>query len=77
MSQDAYKAGFLKRTQQAREVAGYSVAEMAQLLGIPLNTYKKYEQRSPLPHALVQRFCTVTGCSSWFLFTGEVKRDPR
>ncbi len=40
-------------------------------LGIPIERYKKYEQRSLLPHHLVARFCGLTSCDIRYLMTGH------
>lgn len=54
---------FCAATKRARKKAGYTQAQMADILDIPRNTYKGYETRSPLPHDLLMRFCAHTGTS--------------
>lgn len=54
---------FCAATKRARKKAGYSQAQMAEILGIPRSTYKGYETRSPLPHDLLMRFCAHTSTS--------------
>lgn len=48
-----------------------SQQDMATALRIPFHTYKQYENRSPLPHMHLERFCLLTGVSLWYLVTGQ------
>ena len=50
---------------------------MADILGISLASYQKYEIRSPLPHYLIEKFARVTGCSVEFLVTGKGRAFKR
>lgn len=52
---------FVQRTKELREKRGYTQAQVALALGIELERYKKYEQRSPMPHAFVPRFLLCVG----------------
>jgi len=75
----AFKVGFLKRTIRAREYADLSQAELGKLLGgMAQNKYEKYENRSLLPHALIETFCLATGVRVEWLVTGkgEMARAP-
>ena len=65
-----FAKAFVARTRLVREASGYSIEDMTRALRIPRNTYLKYEARSPLPHHLVPRFCELTHCSVWYLFSG-------
>lgn len=62
------------RTQQFREEWGGTQAQMALLLGVPVDRYRKYETRSPLPHYLVERFCIVVGCTVDELILGTPRK---
>ena len=73
--QSAYLQSLLRRTKDLREARNLSQAEAAQLIGVKLDAYKKYEQRSPLPHHLIPRFCRLVGTSEGFFLTGKNRRD--
>lgn len=66
-----YRAGLCERVKQARKGAGYKQEEIAQILGIPRETYAKYELRSPIPHNLLHAFCRATGADLYVLITGR------
>lgn len=70
----AFSKSFLERTRQLRNSRGWSQGFVADALGIPLERYKKYEQRSLLPHYLIEKFCTLHGCDVHFLITGKQQR---
>jgi len=55
------------------------IEEMAQIAGvkIKLDTYKKWETRTPLPHHLIIAFCEVTGADPYLLLTGTPFRLGR
>ena len=56
-----FKTQFCDRTKTLRERRGLTQAQVAHALGIEIDRYKKYEQRSPMPHEFVTRFCIVVG----------------
>lgn len=58
---------FIACVKSAREEY-FSKAEMATLLGLPLDIYEQYETYSLLPHHLIWRFCLVTGLDLDVLF---------
>ena len=67
-----FTAKFIERTKVARETGGFETAkDMAKALGIPVPTYRKYEERSPMPHHLIPKFCSLTSISYQQLF-GQV-----
>ena len=66
-----FRRGYTARTRQARERAGYEIADMATLLDLKLDTYQKYEARTPLPRQLVPKFCLICGVSANWLFGME------
>mgnify|MGYP006871981172 FL=1 len=51
---------------------------MADALAIPLERYKKYEQRSPLPQWLVARFALLADCeiSDLYAIDKPVRKRP-
>lgn len=50
----------IARVAETREAAGYTKKQMAQALDIEYETYRKYENRSPMPHYLIPRFALIT-----------------
>ncbi len=68
---EAYKSAFIERTKELREARGWSQQRMAQMLGIPLENYKKYEQRTILPHYLIDRFAALVGRDISYVMIGE------
>lgn len=57
---EAYRDEFVKRTKKVREDSGYSAPDIAVLLGIPYDLYRKYEKGTVMPHHLIPRFLAVT-----------------
>lgn len=58
----AAKAAYISRVKQLRIERGFTQRQMAGALQIPLERYKKYEQRSRLPPELLQPFAAIVGC---------------
>lgn len=71
----SFNISFLKRTKEAREKLRWSQTFVADALGIPFERYKKYETRSPLPHYLIVKFCTLTGTDLQFFITGKYTKQ--
>lgn len=67
-----YRKLLAQRTKALREARGLTQQEMADFLGIKWETYKKYENRSPIPHHLIPKFCTLVGTDPNYLITGQV-----
>ncbi len=71
-----YREDFLRRVISARTVAGMSredvIAGLERGTGlkIKLQTYKKWETRTLLPHHLIIPFCEVTGADPYMILTG-------
>jgi DNA-binding XRE family transcriptional regulator len=65
------RARLRRRTAELREAHGWTQNEMAAFLGIGVEAYKKYENRSVLPHHLVPVFCRLVGVSIDFFYTGR------
>lgn len=73
-----WKRKFCERTAELRDARGLTQSEMAEALGIPVERYKKYENRSPLPQWLTARFCIIAGCELADLYTVDrPMRSPR
>jgi DNA-binding transcriptional regulator YiaG len=69
--EEEYKEAFISRVKAARARHYKSVPKFAKLLGVPYETYKKYEGRSYLPHYLIERFCALTHVTITHLITGD------
>jgi transcriptional regulator with XRE-family HTH domain len=59
-----------RRTRELREGRELQQQQIADLLGVDVETYKKYETRTPLPRYLIPRFARLVGASISFLMTG-------
>jgi DNA-binding XRE family transcriptional regulator len=70
-SASGYNQEFIGRTKQARERSGFTTSQMAQLLNVRLDTYLKYESRTPLPRSFVPNFCLLCRVSADWLFGEE------
>lgn len=66
-----FRKAFAGRVRQIRESLGWTRPQAAELMGVSLDAWIKYEKRTPLPHHLIPRFCRATRVDIWFLFTGE------
>ena len=71
LSRSEYQRGYINRTREARERAGYEITEMAKLLDLKIDTYSKYEIRTPLPRHLVPKFCLICRTTANWLFGVE------
>jgi hypothetical protein len=69
-----YRNAFVQRVRAARTLAEKNPLEMAQLLGVPKDTYHRYETRTLLPHHLLEVFCKLTGQDLTWLITGKHRR---
>ncbi len=66
MDVEKYRREFVNRVVQARGAMKQS--EVAEILSIPLSTYKSYERRSLIPHERLLPFCDATGVDlHWLL----------
>lgn len=70
----SYRKAFVQRVRAARTLAEKNPLEMAQLLGVPKDTYHRYETRTLLPLHLVESFCLLTGTNLHWLITGRQLR---
>lgn len=71
-----YLKAFTQRIVEARRFARLNQAEVASQLGVPLDSYKKYEGRSLMPHHLIARFSEITGQTVHVLMGGGIARRP-
>ena len=65
------------RVKRFREETNMTAAEMAELLDVPPDRYRKYETRSPLPVYLVPKFCRIIGCDLEHLILGKPRERLR
>jgi transcriptional regulator with XRE-family HTH domain len=72
--QEAFNAELAARVKALRAARDWTQAEMAAHLGVPLERYKKYETRSPLPHFLIEAFAIAVGRDAAFVLTGKTRR---
>lgn len=66
-----YQRGVRRRIKTIREAMGWTQQEMANALGLPLETYRKYELRSMMPLHILTRFHQVSGHSLEYIITGK------
>jgi transcriptional regulator with XRE-family HTH domain len=71
MTPTEFEQAYIARTKALRKDKGWTAAEMATALDIPVERYRKYERRTLLPHFLMERFALITGVSVEFLVTGR------
>jgi transcriptional regulator with XRE-family HTH domain len=63
------------RVKRLREEKDWTAEQMAIALGIPPERYRKYENRSPIPHYLIPRFALVVDRSIEYVMTGKEQRS--
>lgn len=73
------RAVIQSRVIRARTSLGYSQAEMAKLLGVGLERYKKWENRhnSVMPAEYMDLFCTIVRMSARDLVTSDLDANDR
>lgn len=64
------------RLTELRLEKGWTQLQMANALRIPLDRYKKYEIRSPLPSYLFSRLAAVMAKPVDYIVTGTAVRTP-
>jgi transcriptional regulator with XRE-family HTH domain len=68
---EEFDALYIARVKALRQLRGMTAGQMSTLLGVPAERYRKYETRTPMPHALMEHFALITGVSVEFLLTGR------
>lgn len=76
-SEAAFNAALCARVRQVREERAWTQEKMADLLNIPVERYRKYEKRSPIPMYLVPRLSALTDTEVEWLVTGKGRRPLR
>lgn len=72
-----FNIAYCRRVQELREARGMTQEQMATALEIPLDRYKKYEIRSPLPPHLIERFSVIVGRDISYVVTGKMMNRRR
>lgn len=65
---------YIERTKELRKAAGLTQQQMADALQIPLERYKKYENRSRLPGNLLHPFSVIVRRPVEYVLTGQAAR---
>jgi len=68
-----FNAAYCERVKRFRSETNMSAEEMANLLGIPADRFRKYETRSPMPVYLIPSFCRIVGCDLEHLILGKAR----
>ena len=55
----AFDRAFCATVKALRQRKGWTQRQMATALGVSLENYRKYENRSLLPHRHIQAFCLI------------------
>lgn len=76
-SVSAFTKAFIARTRELREARGFTQEEMGTAIGVPPDTYRKYETRSALPLHLLERFSLVVGRDIEYIVTGRQRRPTK
>ena len=71
-SEREFNEALCARVKCLRTALGWTAEQMALVLDIPVERYRKYESRTPLPHYLVERFALVVRREVEFVLTGKV-----
>lgn len=69
-----FENSFCARVKELRIAKGWTAEQMANVLGIPADRYRKYESRSPLPQYLIPRFALVVDRPAEYVLTGKPSR---
>jgi transcriptional regulator with XRE-family HTH domain len=69
MDVEKYRREMINRVVQAR--GKMKQKEVAEILNVPLSTYKSYERRSLIPHERLIPFCNITGVDLQWLLGNE------
>jgi DNA-binding transcriptional regulator YiaG len=66
----AFEEAMCARTRMLRKKCNLPPQQIADLLGVELETYKKYETRTAMPRHLIPKFARFVGASIAFFMTG-------
>lgn len=65
-----YRKEFAERVKAARITSRRTQSQIANELGVKLNTYQTWEGRTLMPHQHLIPFCYLTRTDAYFLLTG-------
>lgn len=68
------RRGICQRTRELRVARGLTQRQVASILGIGEEAYRKYEVRSPMPHVLLPRFAALVSSTERYILTGDNAR---
>jgi transcriptional regulator with XRE-family HTH domain len=66
-----FVTAFIARTKQLREESKRTQEQVATALGIPLESYRKYETRSAIRIHLIDRFIAIVDGDLQYLMSGR------
>ncbi len=69
-----FNSDFCGRIQQLRKARGWTQEQMATALGVPVDRYRKYKIRSPLPMYLVEQFALAVNEDVAYVVTGKSRK---
>lgn len=69
----AFDQAFCATVKDLRKRKGWTQQTMATALNISLENYRKYENRSLLPHRLIPSFCLIVGLTEGELYTRALR----
>lgn len=73
-NQAEFEKAFKERIKSWREEKGWTADQMATVLGVPAERYRKYETRSMMPAYLFETFCLVCDANLDNLLLGTQRR---
>ena len=62
------------RVKELRKAHGWSQRDAADLIGVKLTRYQKWEQRGRIPPEFLPKFSKLTNKSIEFILTGDPRR---
>jgi transcriptional regulator with XRE-family HTH domain len=68
-----FNNGYCERVKRFRSETNMTAEQMAVLLKVPADRYRKYETRSPMPVYLIASFCQIVGCDLEHLILGKAR----
>lgn len=69
-----FNQAYCARIQEMRKARGWTADQMATVLGVPADRYRKYEVRSPMPIYLIERFALAVGQDVHYVVTGKADK---
>lgn len=72
-----FKKEFCARLRVARIAARYEPEQVADLLGVAVDTWRRYEVRTLLPHHLLPRVCELFGVTVDFFYAQPEQESRR